>query len=230
MPPRGEARCRAGRAGGPAGRRRGPAERGGRDRAGGAGAADSPPLRASFGPAAALAALVVTVLGIRYAGHSGPGRAEARIRAAFVRRGGGAAVAAARRGHGLPGRARGGGDAGRGRGDGLPAGPVVSGGGAHGGRRGAGRGGDDAAQAGGGTHHQRRASVLSERAHRLRHRTGPGRGAACGRPARSGQGGGSAPGVHRGRWPAVPPWAGLRSPWVRTIRPTPSAAGAPRWR
>ncbi|WP_435184207.1 phosphatase PAP2 family protein [Streptomyces sp. AA1529] len=43
----------------------------------------TPPLRASFGPAAALAALMVTVLGIRYAGHSGPGRAEARIRAAF---------------------------------------------------------------------------------------------------------------------------------------------------
>ncbi|MEU3194743.1 phosphatase PAP2 family protein [Streptomyces sp. NPDC006992] len=43
----------------------------------------TPPLRASFGPAAALAALVVAVLGIRYSGDSGPGRVEARIRAVF---------------------------------------------------------------------------------------------------------------------------------------------------
>ncbi|MFI7244923.1 phosphatase PAP2 family protein [Streptomyces qinglanensis] len=41
----------------------------------------APPLRASFGPAAALAALLVAVLGVRYAGDSEAGRVEARIRA-----------------------------------------------------------------------------------------------------------------------------------------------------
>ncbi len=33
----------------------------------------------------------------------------------------------------------------------------------------------------------------------------------------------------RGWWPARS-WAGRRSGWARTTRPTPSAAGAPRWR
>ncbi|MDF4252053.1 phosphatase PAP2 family protein [Streptomyces sp. WMMB303] len=41
------------------------------------------PLRAAFGPVAALAALVVAVLGFRYAGESGPGEVEARVRAEF---------------------------------------------------------------------------------------------------------------------------------------------------
>uniref|UniRef100_UPI003D725C56 phosphatase PAP2 family protein n=1 Tax=Streptomyces qinglanensis TaxID=943816 RepID=UPI003D725C56 len=41
----------------------------------------APPLRASSGPAAALAALLVAVLGVRYAGDSEPGSVEARIRA-----------------------------------------------------------------------------------------------------------------------------------------------------
>lgn len=53
-------------------------------------------------------------------------------------------------------------------------------------------------------------------------RAGRGSRRGGGRPARGS--------VRRRRWSPAPPWAGRRSPRARTTRPTPSAAGAPRWR